>query len=127
MIYVVLGKDIKIVKKRIEELISKLNIDNVIKFAFMKYTENFAYIIQQLLHNFPEDYTNNDGSKFWSGSKRVPHPIPYNVDEELAFLFVKNYTIILAIEHYQLLVIYPINILKKFPLKLKFLHLFQKL
>ena len=32
MIYVVLGKDNKIVKKKIEELISKLNIDNIIKY-----------------------------------------------------------------------------------------------
>lgn len=32
MIYVVLGKDIKIVKKKIEELISKLSIDNIIKY-----------------------------------------------------------------------------------------------
>ena len=66
----------------------------------MQYTENFAYRIQQLLFNFPEDYKNNDGSKFWSGSKRVPHPIPYNADDDLAFLFVKNYATILEKKEY---------------------------
>ena len=68
----------------------------MIEFAVMQYTENFQYRIQQLLFNFPEDYTNKDGSKFWSGSKRVPHPIPYKADNELAFMFVKNYATILA-------------------------------
>ena len=77
-------------------LAAEQNIDKVIEFAVMQYTENFQYRIQQLLYNFPEDYTNKDGSKFWSGSKRVPHPIPYSCDNELAFMFVKNYAAILA-------------------------------
>ena len=77
-------------------LAAEQNIDKVIEFAVMKYTECFVYRIQQLLFNFPEDYKNNDGSKFWSGSKRVPHPLPYNADDELAFMFVKNYATILA-------------------------------
>ena len=86
---------LKFIKEHVV-LAAEQNIDEVIKFSVMQYTENFAYRIQQLLFNFPEDYKNNDGSKFWSGSKRVPHPIPYNADDDLAFLFVKNYATILA-------------------------------
>ena len=86
---------LKLIKKLIV-LSSEQNIDKVIEFAIMQYTDNYVYRIQQLLFNFPEDYTNKDGSKFWSGSKRVPHPLPYNSNDELAFLFVKNYAIILA-------------------------------
>ena len=86
---------LKFIKEHVV-LAAEQNMDKVIEFAVMQYTENFAYRIQQLLFNFPEDYTNKDGSKFWSGSKRVPHPIPYNADDELAFLFVKNYATILA-------------------------------
>ena len=85
--------------KLIKELIvlsSEKNIDKVIEFAIMQYTDNYVYRIKQLLFNFPEDYTNKDGSNFWSGSKRVPHPLPYNSNDELAFLFVKNYATILA-------------------------------
>ena len=77
-------------------LAAEQNIDKVIEFAVLQYTENFDHRIRQLLYNFPEDYTNNDGSKFWSGSKRVPHPIPYDANEPLAFMFVKNYATILA-------------------------------
>jgi ubiquitin-activating enzyme E1 len=86
---------LKFIKEHVD-LAAKQDIDKVIEFAVMQYTENFQYRIQQLLFNFPEDYTNKDGSKFWSGSKRVPHPIPYNAQDELAFLFVKNYSTILA-------------------------------
>ena len=86
---------LKFIKEHVV-LAAEQNIDKVIEFAVMQYTENFQYRIQQLLFNFPEDYTNKDGSKFWSGSKRVPHPIPYKADNELAFMFVKNYATILA-------------------------------
>ena len=86
---------LKFIKEHIV-LAAEQNIDKVIEFAVMQYTENFQYRIQQLLFNFPEDYTNKDGSKFWSGSKRVPHAIPYKSDNQLAFMFVKNYATILA-------------------------------
>jgi ubiquitin-activating enzyme E1 len=86
---------LKFIKEHVV-LAAEQDIDKIIKFAVLQYTENFAYKIQQLLYNFPEDYTNKDGSKFWSGSKRVPHPIPYSAEDELAFMFVKNYSTILA-------------------------------
>ena len=86
---------LKFIKEHVV-LAATQNMDKVIEFAVMQYTENFQYRIQQLLFNFPEDYTNNDGSKFWTGSKRVPHPIPYDAENELAFMFVKNYSTILA-------------------------------
>ena len=86
---------LKFIKEHVV-LAAEQNMDKVIEFAVMQYTENFQYRIQQLLFNFPEDYTNKDGSKFWSGSKRVPHPIPYDAQDELAFMFVKNYSTILA-------------------------------
>ena len=86
---------LKFIKEHVV-LAAEQNIDKVIEFAVMQYTENFVYRIKQLLFNFPEDYKNNDGSLFWSGSKRVPHPIPYDANDELCFLFVKNYATILA-------------------------------
>jgi ubiquitin-activating enzyme E1 len=72
------------------------SFDKVIEYAVMQYTENYNYRISQLLYNFPEDYKNQDGSMFWSGSKRVPHPIPYDANEPLCLMFVKEYAIILA-------------------------------
>ena len=85
--------------KQIKELILLIDsntFDKVIEFAVMQYTENYVYRIKQLLYNFPADYKNSDGSMFWSGSKRTPHPIPFDVNDELPFNFVKNYALILA-------------------------------
>jgi len=67
-----------------------------IEYAVTKFTQIFDHKIKQLLHNFPEDYTNNDGSKFWSGSKRVPTPIVYNSNDELCSQFVLSYSILIA-------------------------------
>ncbi len=82
--------------KDIVVLEAEHSFDKVIEYAVMQYTENYNYRISQLLYNFPEDYKNQDGSMFWSGSKRVPHPIPYDANEPLCLMFVKEYAIILA-------------------------------
>ena len=82
--------------KDIVVLAAENNFDKVIEFAVKQYTENFDYRISQLLHNFPPDYKNKDGSMFWSGSKRVPHPIRYDANDSLCLSFVKNYAVILA-------------------------------
>ena len=84
-----------IIKDHIEFILSQ-NFDKVIEYAVKKYTENFDYNIQQLLYNFPPDYKNLDGTLFWSGSKKLPHNIPYNPNDELCLLFVKKYSFIIA-------------------------------
>lgn len=86
---------LKFIKEHIEIVKSK-NFDDVIKYAVKTFTDNYDHRIQQLLHNFPADYKNNDGSMFWTGSKRVPHPIHYDSKEELCFSFVKYYSTILG-------------------------------
>ena len=72
------------------------SFDKCIDLAFNRFVENFDHTIRQLLHNFPPNYTNPDGSNFWSGSKRVPGPLKYNPDDELQFLFVAAYSILIA-------------------------------
>ena len=67
-----------------------------IEFAIEKFTENFDHRIKQLLHNFPADYINPDGSKFWSGSKRVPSFITYDSKDEISSQFVVSHAILIA-------------------------------
>lgn len=74
-------------------IIESNNFDNCIELALNKYIDNFDYKINQLIIEYPEDHLNEDGS---SGSKRFPHSIKYNVDDDLCFSFVKNFSIILA-------------------------------
>jgi ubiquitin-activating enzyme E1 len=64
--------------------------------AFVCFVENFDHKIRQLLYNFPVDYTNPDGSKFWVGSKRAPHAITFDVNNQLHLEFVLSYAHVIA-------------------------------
>lgn len=87
-------------------LIVKNNyFDKCIEFAVKEYNELFVNKINQLLKEFPEDYLNEDGSRFWGSSKRFLHSILYNPNCDLCLLFVKNFSIIFA----RALGISPIN------------------
>ena len=77
-------------------IIESNNFDKCIESAVKIYTENFDHKICKLINDYPENHLNEDGSKFWSGSKRFPKPIKYDADNELCFTFVKSYSIIIA-------------------------------
>ena len=93
-------------------LANEKNIDKVIEFAVIQYAENFDLKIKQILLEKPKDYEdfylnkaynmihdNYDERKktsFWIVPQTIPHPIPFSVNEPLAFSFVKNYSLILA-------------------------------
>ena len=83
-------------EKEIINFVLKNDFYKVIKKKIKKYTDNFDWRIQQLLYNFPPDYKTEEGKPFWSGSKKLPHNIPYNPNDDLCFLFIKNYSIIIA-------------------------------
>ena len=83
-------------EKIIIEFLINNDYNKLIKYAVKKYTDNFDYRIQQLLYNFPPDCKNEEGKPFWSGSKKLPHNIPYNSNDELSFLFVKSYVHIIS-------------------------------
>ena len=83
------------IKKLIEIGLTK-SFDKCIELAVLKFTENFDHKIKQLLFNFPPEYTNKDGSKFWSGNKRVPTPVHYDPNDELSLQFVVAYSILIG-------------------------------
>jgi len=49
--------------------------EGVIKYFIEKYHKYFYHNVNQLLHNFPPNKVNEDGSLFWSSGKRQPKPI----------------------------------------------------
>ena len=83
-------------EKYIINFIINNDFDKVIEFAVKKYTDNFDWRIQQLLYNFPPNYKTEEGKLFWSGSKKLPHNIPYDPNNDLCFLFVKRYSTIIS-------------------------------
>jgi ubiquitin-activating enzyme E1 len=62
--------------------------DDCIKWARLKFEEYFNHNIQQLLHNFPVDMVTASGAPFWSGPKRAPKPIGFDVNNPLHLDFV---------------------------------------
>lgn len=59
------------------------NVDDCIVWARMHFEDQFTNQIKQLLFNFPPDQTTSSGQPFWSGPKRCPKPIVFDVNNTL--------------------------------------------
>ena len=68
-----------------------LSFDDCIVWARLKFEELFNNQIKQLLHNFPEDQVTSTGTKFWSGSKRCPKPLAFDMDNVCEDAGMKNH------------------------------------
>ena len=89
----------KRIKKLLEiiiEIIIENNFEKIIKESIDIYYKLFIFQIKKLIEEFPLDYTNKDGSLFWSGSKRFPRGINFNINESYCFNVVKYFSILLA-------------------------------
>ena len=88
---------LELLKTHIDIIVNK-DIKKMCEFAIKNYTKCFDHDIRQLLISFPPDYKNKDGSDFWVGSKRLPHPIPFNTDKDvdLCLTYVTSFVHILA-------------------------------
>uniref|UniRef100_A0A0N4ZA27 E1 ubiquitin-activating enzyme n=1 Tax=Parastrongyloides trichosuri TaxID=131310 RepID=A0A0N4ZA27_PARTI len=63
-------------------------VNDCIKWARLLFQEFYHNSILQLLHNFPPDHLTNEGVRFWSGTKRCPQPLIFNIDSEEHYNFV---------------------------------------
>lgn len=52
--------------------------EDCVKWARLYWENHFVNEIKQLLHNFPAEQVTSQGAKFWSGSKRCPHPLKFD-------------------------------------------------
>lgn len=68
-----------------------------IKIALEEYNEAYNFSIIRMLNNNPPNSLNEDGTRFWSGNKRCSHPLPFDIENKLAFIFVEKYAKLLAI------------------------------
>ena len=86
---------LNLLKMHIDMIVNK-DVAKMCEYAIINYTEKFDHNIQQLLISFPPNYKNKDGSDFWVGSKRLPHPIPFNADIDLCLTYVIKFVQILS-------------------------------
>ncbi|MCJ1287744.1 hypothetical protein MMC26_007096 [Xylographa opegraphella] len=65
-----------------------LNFDDCIIWARNMFEKEYNNAIQQLLFNFPKDSTTSSGAAFWSGPKRAPNPLKFNVNNPTHLSYV---------------------------------------
>eukprot|EP01054_Gregarina_sp_Poly1_P002532 Gregarina_sp_Poly_1__2531@NODE_1687_length_3535_cov_160_559689_g1109_i0_p1_GENE_NODE_1687_length_3535_cov_160_559689_g1109_i0NODE_1687_length_3535_cov_160_559689_g1109_i0_p1_ORF_typecomplete_len1058_score184_99ThiF/PF00899_21/5_1e38ThiF/PF00899_21/4_6e68UBA_e1_thiolCys/PF10585_9/2_6e57UBA_e1_thiolCys/PF10585_9/1_1e04E1_FCCH/PF16190_5/2_7e19E1_4HB/PF16191_5/6_8e18E1_4HB/PF16191_5/6_4e02E1_4HB/PF16191_5/1_7e04E1_UFD/PF09358_10/3_7e13Shikimate_DH/PF01488_20/6_2Shikimate_DH/PF01488_20/13Shikimate_DH len=61
-----------------------------VKLAVELFHKLFYIEIAQLLHNFPVDHVTENGALFWSGPKRPPRIIKFDVSDDLHLAFVTS-------------------------------------
>ncbi|ODV63952.1 E1 ubiquitin-activating protein UBA1 [Ascoidea rubescens DSM 1968] len=64
------------------------SFDDCIKWARLEFEKKFNNDIQQLLYNFPLDSKTTQGAPFWSGSKRAPKPLTFDINNPDHFNFI---------------------------------------
>ena len=84
------------IESHIEFIINK-NIENLIEYAMVIYTNSFDYNIRSLLISFPEDYKRKeDGKPLWGSSKIRPHELPFNPNDSQCINYIKVFIKILS-------------------------------
>mmetsp|Transcript_15256 Transcript_15256/g.42239 ORF Transcript_15256/g.42239 Transcript_15256/m.42239 type:complete len:1050 (+) Transcript_15256:121-3270(+) len=58
------------------------SFEDCVTWARLTFEKLFNNQIRQLLHNFPPDQVTSSGTKFWSGSKRCPKVLQFDIDEK---------------------------------------------
>ncbi|KAI9759737.1 MAG: S-glutathionyl-(chloro)hydroquinone reductase [Chaenotheca gracillima] len=65
-----------------------LSFEDCIVWARHQFESHFNNKIQQLLYNFPKDSTTSSGAAFWSGPKRAPEALKFDINNKSHFDFV---------------------------------------
>eukprot|EP01138_Halocafeteria_seosinensis_P000609 gb/GECG01000624.1/.p1 GENE.gb/GECG01000624.1/~~gb/GECG01000624.1/.p1 ORF type:complete len:1091 (+),score=162.54 gb/GECG01000624.1/:1-3273(+) len=73
---------------KIIEAAEEATWESCVREARLAFEEDYSNQIKQLLHNFPPDHVTADGNKFWSGPKRMPKPMQFDINDKLHRKFV---------------------------------------
>ena len=68
-----------------------VTFEDCVVWARLKFESLFNNQIRQLLHNFPSDQVTSNGTKFWSGSKRCPKPLNFDLDDTCGDANMRNH------------------------------------
>ena len=64
------------------------SFSDCVSWARKLWQDDYFNAISQLLFNFPENHTTTTGLPFWSGTKRCPHPLKFDIDNPVHFNYV---------------------------------------
>jgi ubiquitin-activating enzyme E1 len=65
--------------------------EDCLRYGFNVWHEQFRNQIQQLRHKFPQDSKTAEGADFWSGTKKFPTDLHFDVNNEADVLFVRTF------------------------------------
>ena len=68
-----------------------VSFEDCVVWARLQFEKLFNNQIRQLLFNFPEDQITSTGIKFWSGSKRCPKPLVFNLEDKCEDAQMRNH------------------------------------
>lgn len=64
------------------------SFDDCVEWSRNLFEQQFYNTIVQLLFNFPENHVTSKGERFWSGNKRCPHPLKFDVHNSIHLDFI---------------------------------------
>lgn len=67
------------------------SFDDCIVWARLRFEELFNNNIKQLLHNFPPDQVTSTGAPFWSGTKRCPKVVTFDIESRCDDANMRNH------------------------------------
>lgn len=69
-----------------------LTFEDCVSWARMLFEKQYYNAIEQLLFNFPKDATTSGGQPFWSGPKRAPDSLKFDINNETHYQFLVSAT-----------------------------------
>lgn len=82
---------------KILKIADKQDFGECVKYAVKKFNKSYTYNINNILKCYPPDHINKEtGMKFWTGSKIMPHPLVFNINDKGCFGFIKSFACLLA-------------------------------
>ena len=94
-----LGIVYKKIKKyfKLFKIANEKDFEKCVKFSLKKFTKLFINNINNILIIYPPDKISKiTGKKFWSGSKRLPHPLKLDLNNELCFQYIRSFSLLLS-------------------------------
>ena len=87
---------LELIKNNIDFIIYK-NLEKIVEYAMIAYTNHFDYNIKSLLISFPADYKQKiDGKPLWGSSKIRPHEIPFDANDPICIKYIQIFIKILS-------------------------------
>ena len=66
------------------------DINVLIEIILKIFSKYFFEKINNLIKCYPKDYKNKDGSFYWSGNRRFPKVLEFNISNDLSIMFLKS-------------------------------------